>query len=478
MGRLKQAESSDPPWDDDVARCVRSFANRVFTLREFYAMHEQDLAIRHPRNHHVQDKICQQLQVLRDRGVIRFLGRGRYVAESGLGSLERMASMPRTNRVFDAIAFQQGVGREHGQEMFLFAAPASWLSRHTKIDQWKPESESEELAKQGYQRVLTDSHVADISRYLRGALQRSSPTESLPVLPTSILLSCREPLNFTPLPNDGASAPVWARPGKLEIGPDTQLWIVDGQHRLAGIKHAIEQATPDVQALLGDYHLPVTVMVCQNKIDEMLHFVTINGEAKSVRTDLAQRLLDTIRQSDPGLIGDEKARRAVTGRSEAISLVKYLETRPDQRWFGRIAKPNERRTGEKVASEGQLSKSLRHICKAKPIAWGRDELQTFVVDFWSAIAELIPQAFAQPAEYVIQKGPGFGSLHHLLPKLTLEYTDRAGLKALLENVEPYFTDAEYWLKGGEASQYSSEGGYKVLAELIEEAIKGASQRFH
>ena len=32
----------------------------------------------HPDNRHVRDKIRQQLQVLRDLGLVEFLGRGRY----------------------------------------------------------------------------------------------------------------------------------------------------------------------------------------------------------------------------------------------------------------------------------------------------------------------------------------------------------------------------------------------------------------
>jgi len=31
-----------------------------------------------PNNHHVPEKIRQQLQVLRDAGLVRFLGRGHY----------------------------------------------------------------------------------------------------------------------------------------------------------------------------------------------------------------------------------------------------------------------------------------------------------------------------------------------------------------------------------------------------------------
>lgn len=56
---------------------VREIEKREFQLEDVYgfAAHLQKL---HPANRHVLDKIRQQLQVLRDLGLVEFLGRGRY----------------------------------------------------------------------------------------------------------------------------------------------------------------------------------------------------------------------------------------------------------------------------------------------------------------------------------------------------------------------------------------------------------------
>jgi type II restriction enzyme len=50
---------------------------QMFELSDVYAF-ESELAHRFPRNQHVRPKIRQQLQFLRDAGIIRFLGRGIY----------------------------------------------------------------------------------------------------------------------------------------------------------------------------------------------------------------------------------------------------------------------------------------------------------------------------------------------------------------------------------------------------------------
>jgi type II restriction enzyme len=39
---------------------------------------EKQLAAKHPENNHIKDKIRQQLQMLRDKGIIGFNGRGHY----------------------------------------------------------------------------------------------------------------------------------------------------------------------------------------------------------------------------------------------------------------------------------------------------------------------------------------------------------------------------------------------------------------
>jgi type II restriction enzyme len=64
-------------WTLDVLNVVRSVGTNEFSLADVYA-HSDALARLHPKNAHVRDKIRQQLQVLRDFGLIEFLGGGSY----------------------------------------------------------------------------------------------------------------------------------------------------------------------------------------------------------------------------------------------------------------------------------------------------------------------------------------------------------------------------------------------------------------
>lgn len=73
--RSKSNESKG--WILDVLSCIDVINKQTFTLDEVYKF-EDKLKLKHPNNNFIKDKIRQQLQVLRDKGIIDFVGRGTY----------------------------------------------------------------------------------------------------------------------------------------------------------------------------------------------------------------------------------------------------------------------------------------------------------------------------------------------------------------------------------------------------------------
>lgn len=69
-------------WGADVLRCVRTLQAETsaleFSLQDFYRRFAGELGRFRPDNRNVEAKIRQQLQVLRDGGVLSFMGHGRY----------------------------------------------------------------------------------------------------------------------------------------------------------------------------------------------------------------------------------------------------------------------------------------------------------------------------------------------------------------------------------------------------------------
>jgi len=75
--RFKDIKVSQRGWTLDVLNCVRLLKKENFSLADMYRF-EKHLQSQHPSNHHIQAKIRQQLQVLRDMGLLAFDSRGLY----------------------------------------------------------------------------------------------------------------------------------------------------------------------------------------------------------------------------------------------------------------------------------------------------------------------------------------------------------------------------------------------------------------
>lgn len=85
VNRSNKLETNDinrRGWIMDILHCVNAVSNSVFSLKEIYAF-ENWLQMRHPQNKNIRAKIRQQLQLLRDKGFIAFLGNGIYKKVNG-----------------------------------------------------------------------------------------------------------------------------------------------------------------------------------------------------------------------------------------------------------------------------------------------------------------------------------------------------------------------------------------------------------
>jgi type II restriction enzyme len=75
---LKQVKKPEAKgWILDIMNCIDSIDKKEFSLKEIYDF-EEDLSIIHPENKNIKPKIRQQLQFLRDKGYLEFIGDGIY----------------------------------------------------------------------------------------------------------------------------------------------------------------------------------------------------------------------------------------------------------------------------------------------------------------------------------------------------------------------------------------------------------------
>jgi type II restriction enzyme len=74
---LKNTDLDARGWLLATIQCVEQTMGEEFQLSDIYG-HEARLAAEYPNNKNIRPKLRQQLQVMRDRGLLEFLGNGRY----------------------------------------------------------------------------------------------------------------------------------------------------------------------------------------------------------------------------------------------------------------------------------------------------------------------------------------------------------------------------------------------------------------
>lgn len=75
---LRKISTDSKGWILDILKCIDAIKKDDFTLDEIYQF-EEKLKLKYPKNNFIKDKIRQQLQVLRDKGIIEFSSRGKYI---------------------------------------------------------------------------------------------------------------------------------------------------------------------------------------------------------------------------------------------------------------------------------------------------------------------------------------------------------------------------------------------------------------
>ena len=346
--------------------------------------------------------------------------------------------------------------RQGDRELYVTSMPIQRLldRRLFLIDYWNPEKKNKPQD-QGYQRETSPSHKTQIARFL------SRQTNDIShILPMSIYLNARKQFD----------AKETAR-GVFELNLEGAfpLYVVDGQHRLEGARHAIEDLNQDEVA---NYEMPV-ILSQVPKVEEVWHFRNINTKGKRVPTDLGQRLIyDLNKTGDRPVIGtrDEwlaKALTATDGLNENNDV-----------WSKRIQLPNQRKAPYQVIKQNSFVQSLKPLySKTRLKRASADEVIEVVSNFWGSVRQTWPKAFVEPAKSVIQKTPGIFSLHMLLTDILIEdpRADKQEFLRLLADVKNnYPMDDSYWYAENRrtgAGQYGSMAGFAILNEHMYNSIK-------
>jgi DGQHR domain-containing protein len=276
---------------------------------------------------------------------------------------------------------------------------------------------------------------------------------------------------------DGQDLPEGVAFGTLVLPENATLWLVDGQHRVAGLKELIDiddsyRLFP-VPAIVIVPALWSEVMTEEAEVyEEAKQFVIINRTQKGVRSDLAERFLARILKSEPDKITELPSRvtYGIEWVPRAIEVAEILN-KESTVWKGGILMPNDSRTRKTVVSQRMFTQSLRSILTTSLLKDDTPErIAAFLDRYWEAIKELVPEAFDEPALYVIQKTTGVTVLNDLFTKVLLSVDPSRKLtvqtfKELLSKMQRGMT-GEFWSSNGHAGMIGTSG--KAFASLATE----------
>ena len=217
------------------------------------------------------------------------------------------------------------------------------------------------------------------------------------------------------------------------------------------------------------------------KTVEMEQFRVINGTAKAVRTDLVNAILASIAEAEgPDVVPEKDMWKVVVTK-----VVDMLNQKDDSPWKSVLLMPDE------VGVKDAPNKIIRATSAITSIKIVHDWLKEFgflagrgmndqaevvtdvLVAYWRGVRNVVPDAFVEPGQYVIQKTPGLFSLHYLLRDNLLgniyrgrRSWDEATFQEFIQN-SPEIIDPHFWHKdSGRASSYGSMKGFRELADLL------------
>lgn len=368
--------------------------------------------------------------------------------------------------------------RQNGSRLLITKMRAADLETYTRIDPFDTDKEFDDPAN-GYQRPAEMPRVKKLGNWMKKEIESGRNVR----MPTALLLSSRE------------SDVVLSPNGTITLKESNKLPLIDGQHRRRGFEWAIHEK--GVTAL-ADFELPIVILQDINKVGEMNQFRIVNGEQKSVRTDLVNFILTQLVARE----GDDAVEEKHEWKVVASLVTKRLNEDEDGPWFDRIVMPDQRAYSKEEIAEDPSRQHLRtaratsFITSLKPIdsylhdlrpgaATLEERAETVFAaldGFWRAVRNRNPKAFDKADDYVMMKTPGIFALHRLCLSLMKDMYrghrdfDEAGFAHMLKKGSSV-ADPGYWSAGrteterGDAAKYGSMKGFTELGDLLYEEVK-------
>lgn len=326
------------------------------------------------------------------------------------------------------------------------------------IERLDPENANEK----GYQRLLNKGRAKKLTEYIVAGQETRDA-----FLPTSIFLATNKNISFNPV-NNTIEIDI------NEIGPFN---VVDGQHRVEGLKMAAEK---DKRVL--EFEVPVNIAINLSEIEQMCHFLIVNTTQKSVEEGVAQRIRARLTRAmgvdDTPNLPKWIFKSVEKGEDEkALRYVDFLNDEKESPWKNKIRMANDENSDGSINQKSFVKAIKKYILVANNPVFNtepEDRQHKIFLNYWKAITNIIGDK--EPTVLFKYNGvelfskfcvPFFNKMVNLTDYKVS--TMQVLLEQVFENAEGDGTGVghtDFWVKGATASGLNTGALSKINTELI------------
>lgn len=323
----------------------------------------------------------------------------------------------------------------------------------------------------GYQRLLNRARAKRLADYVVAGQETKDA-----FLPTSIFIATHKNIDFNPSDNT------------IEIDIDTigPFSVVDGQHRVEGLKMAVEK---DSRVL--DFEVPVNIAINLPKIAQMCHFLIVNTTQKSVERGVEQRIYQRLTQAleveDIPNLPKWISKAVEKGEDDlALKYVDYLNSDFDSPWFEKIKMANQESKDGSINQQSFVKSIKKYVLVANnPLTiQTSDKQHKIFLNYWKAITNIL--GIEEPTVLYKYNGvelfckfsvPFFNKMINM-PDFKVS-TMQSILEQVFEEVEGDYAGVghtDFWTKGSTASFLNSGALAVINAEMVKALHKTNFQK--
>jgi len=348
---------------------------------------------------------------------------------------------------------------QNGNNVFSTKLSVPDLDRYAIVDAANPDTGTN-----GYQRLPNRSRYHQIANYL---------TYEKSMLPPAIVVSYRGHINVVASEGDVYT---------LEIPNDENLWVIDGQHRLGGLrllaglekdsKGLINKDFEKFHARFKKFEMPVVIIECPDIRTEAFQFAKINSEAKKVNKYLANESI---------LQGGGPTDTGSTWLMRAVELTKFMNDSRSSPLRSKMKHPNSPRDPNRnyYCSTLGFTNSLDPLMNDNIYGtqWEKGDkakIQQMVSAYWSAWQSAIPFAFEDNKSYALFKNSGMMILNYCMltmaRRLKVPYPTEEDFMKIISKLKVQLTP-EYWdVDSGDVNRCVGKGQIMTEAKKLDRLI--------